>query len=113
MLMQQSVRLSSVKYLKHTLCQGDFFSSDAPFTFTVHVDADWEGCHIIRQSLTSYCVSLGDSAISWKSKKHVTVSRFSADEEYRALANVSYEVTWLVNLLSRIRMSKFTPVQHL
>ena len=52
-----------------------------------------------RQLTIDFCVFLGDSLVSWKSKKQATVSRSSAKVEYRALAAVASEVTWLVALL--------------
>ena len=42
---------------------------------------------------------LGDSLVSWKSKKHVTIARSSTEAKYRAMANATSEVLWLVKLL--------------
>lgn len=42
---------------------------------------------------------LGDSLVSWKSKKQHVVSMSSAEAEYRALASAASEVTWLTQLL--------------
>ncbi|XP_074336327.1 uncharacterized protein LOC141673476 [Apium graveolens] len=58
-----------VRYLKHTLGQGIVLSANCSLALTAYADADWGGCQITRQSLMGYCVTLGDSLLSWKSKK--------------------------------------------
>jgi hypothetical protein len=65
-------------------------------------DTDWAGCPDTRQSTSGYCVFLDDSLISWSSKWQTTVLHSSAEAEYRAVANVTYECSWLQNLLREL-----------
>lgn len=55
--------------------------------------------------MTGYLVKLGDSLISWKSKKQRTVSRSPAETEYRSMTGVVAEVTWLVGLLNELKVN--------
>jgi hypothetical protein len=48
-------------------------------------------------------VFLGDNLVSWSSKRQHTVSRSSAEAEYRAVANGVAEATWLRQLLIELR----------
>ena len=65
-------------------------------------DADWVGCPDTRRSTSGYCVYLGPSLVSWSSKRQPTVSRSSAEAEYRAVANAVAECTWLRQLLQEL-----------
>ncbi|XP_047258348.1 uncharacterized mitochondrial protein AtMg00810-like, partial [Capsicum annuum] len=60
---------------------------------------DWVACAFSRKSITGFTIKLGESLISWKSKKQSTVSRSSAESEYRSLASTVAELTWLVGLI--------------
>jgi len=42
---------------------------------------------------------MGESLISWKTKKQDTVSKYSSEAEYRAFASTSCEIQWISYLL--------------
>lgn len=53
---------------------------------------------------------LGNSLISWKSKKQDVASHSSAESEYRAMSFAVKEVIWIVNLLNELQASETKPV---
>uniref|UniRef100_A0A2N9GVI4 Integrase catalytic domain-containing protein n=1 Tax=Fagus sylvatica TaxID=28930 RepID=A0A2N9GVI4_FAGSY len=63
-----------------------------------------------RRSTTGYCFLLGDSLISWRSKKQSVVARSSTEAEYRALADTTAELLWLRWLLQDLGIDCSTAV---
>ncbi|GKD05148.1 ribonuclease H-like domain-containing protein, partial [Tanacetum coccineum] len=53
-------------------------------------------------STLGYCIFLGDTLLSWSAKRQHTLSRSSAEAEYRGVANVVAETAWLRNLLREL-----------
>nr|GEW19944.1 ribonuclease H-like domain-containing protein [Tanacetum cinerariifolium] len=64
--------------------------------------ADSAGCLTTRRSTSRYCVFLGNNLLSWSSKRQPTLSRSSAEAEYRGVANVVAETCWIRNLLREL-----------
>ena len=91
--------LRILRYLKGTIFDGLHFSSHSSLTLQAYSDADWAGDPTDCRSTTGYCFLLGDSLISWRSKKQTVVSRSSTEAEYRALAATIVELIWLRWLL--------------
>ena len=72
-------------------------------------DVGWASDPFDRKFTTGYCIFLGDSLISWKSKKQLVFSRSSTQAEYRAMASTAIEIVWLRWLLQDMGVSLFTP----
>lgn len=98
-----------LRYLKGDPSQGLFYSASSTLKLTTYSDADWAACPDSRQSITGYCVFLGESLISWRSKKQQTVSRSSSEAEYRAMADATCELIWLMTLLQEMHRSPVAP----
>ena len=77
--------LRVLRYLKGSPGLGISSSISESFKLCAYVDSDWNKCLSTRRSVTGFCIYLGNSLISWKSKKQTTVSRSSTEAEYRAL----------------------------
>jgi hypothetical protein len=93
-------------YVKGSLFHGLHFSSHSSLDLCVYSDDDWAGDPIDRRSTTGYCFLLGDSLISWRSKKQFVVARSSIEAEYHALADTTSKLIWLCWLLHDMGVSQ-------
>ena len=94
-----------LRYIRGTPTYGLRLRASASTELLAYTDADWAGCPDTRRSTSGYCVFFGDSLVSWSSKRQPTVSRSSAEAEYRVVANVVAETCWLRHLLGELRIS--------
>ncbi|KAJ4787232.1 Retroelement pol polyprotein-like [Rhynchospora pubera] len=100
-----------LRYLKGNPGQGVVLRADSDLRLYAYCDSDWASCPLTRRSLTGYFVMLGQSPISWKTKKQHTVSRSSAEAEYRSMATTACELTWLKSLLQFLGVSHTQPMK--
>lgn len=102
--------LRVVRYLKSDPGQGILLRSDGNFQITGWCDSDWASCPLTRRSVTGYFVQLGESPVSWKTRKQPTVSRSSAEAEYRSIAFLTQELIWLKRLLTTLGVKHDQPM---
>ncbi|KAL2236391.1 UNVERIFIED_CONTAM: Retrovirus-related Pol polyprotein from transposon RE1 [Sesamum indicum] len=102
--------LHLVRYLAGCPDLGLFIPTAVSSVLTAYCDADWASCVDTRRSLTGYCIFLGDALISWKTKKQSTVSRSTAEAEYRSLGATVCELQWLASLLQDFHINVSTPI---
>jgi hypothetical protein len=98
-----------VRYLHGTSARGLFFPVDSPICLVAYSDADWAGCSDTHCSITGWCMFLGNSLVSWKSKKQDRVSKSSTESEYRAMSSACSEIIWLRGLLGKLRFPQVEP----
>ncbi|GKE14519.1 ribonuclease H-like domain-containing protein [Tanacetum coccineum] len=97
-----------LRYVRGTLDHGLQLHVSSTSQLNAYTDADWAGCPVTRRSTSGYCVFLGDNLLSWSAKRQVTLSRSSAEAEYRGVANVVAETAWIRNLLRELHTPLFT-----
>ena len=94
-----------LRYIQGTLNHGLHLYKSPISHLLSYTDADWGVCPDTRRSTSGYCVFLGDNLISWSAKRQPTVSKSSAEAEYRGVANVVSEACWIRNLLLELHCS--------
>ncbi|GJX04059.1 retrovirus-related pol polyprotein from transposon TNT 1-94 [Tanacetum coccineum] len=99
-----------LRYLKGSINKGLFYPVQSNLKIAGFSYADWASCLMTRKSLTGYCIFLGHSLVSWKTKKQATVSRSSTEAEYRSMAATTCELVWLTYLLKDLHINVQVPI---
>ena len=79
---------------------GIMYKSNTTIRLEGYTDAEWAGYNLVdRRSTSGFVFSLGNGAISWSSKKQLTIALSSTEAEYRGMAIAACEALWLKRLL--------------
>uniref|UniRef100_A0A803NFK9 Reverse transcriptase Ty1/copia-type domain-containing protein n=1 Tax=Cannabis sativa TaxID=3483 RepID=A0A803NFK9_CANSA len=107
--------LGALQYLSHTRLDISFVANKLSQFLKNPTDVHWNATkrvlRYLKGSVDGYCVFLGDSLVSWSSKKQTVVARSSTESEYRALTHLAAELSWIQELLKEMKFKpSATPV---
>uniref|UniRef100_A0A2N9F8S9 Reverse transcriptase Ty1/copia-type domain-containing protein n=1 Tax=Fagus sylvatica TaxID=28930 RepID=A0A2N9F8S9_FAGSY len=91
-----------LRYVKTSPGLGLFYSAGHQSRLSCFTDADYAGSQTDRRFNTGLSTFYGNHLISWKSKKQATISRSSAEAEYRAMAQATCEILWLRSICNEL-----------
>ncbi|KAL0378643.1 UNVERIFIED_CONTAM: Retrovirus-related Pol polyprotein from transposon RE2 [Sesamum radiatum] len=74
-------------YLKGSSSLGLFFAYSSSLHLSTYSNAAQASCPDFRHSITEFCIFLGSSLVSWKTKKQATISRSSNEAEHHSMAS--------------------------
>ncbi|GJY40361.1 ribonuclease H-like domain-containing protein [Tanacetum coccineum] len=80
-----------LRYARGTMDLGLQLYQSSTSQLITYSDADWAWFPVTRRSTFGNCVFLRDNLLSWSSKRQHTLSRSSAEFEYRGVANAVAE----------------------
>ncbi|GJW06676.1 putative RNA-directed DNA polymerase [Tanacetum coccineum] len=107
-----NLALRLLRYLKLAPGSGiDFSKNNSGIQVVAYSDSDWAKCPMTRRSVSGYCVFVNKNLVSWKSKKQPTLSKSSAEAEYRAMAATTCEAMWIVKILKDLGLKDLLPVE--
>jgi len=95
-----------VKYIKGSPRKGLLYGHNNHTKVVCYSYADWAGSPSNRRSTSSYCVSIGDNLISWKSKKESVVARSTAKAKYRVMASATMSLFGLNSYIKNCNLER-------
>ncbi|KAL5581259.1 hypothetical protein UlMin_013701 [Ulmus minor] len=87
--------LRILRYLRGTVFQSLLLPSTSSLELRAYSDTDHDSDPTNHKYVTSFCIFLSDSLISWNSKKQTIISQSSTEAEYRAMTSTTKEIVWL------------------
>jgi hypothetical protein len=98
------------RYLKGTMDYGLWYPRNHNFQLSVYSDVDWANCVDERKSTSGGAFFLGDSLVSWLSKKQGSISLSTTEAEYIAAATCCTQVLWMIQTLADLEVKYTTPI---
>ncbi|XP_019157555.1 PREDICTED: uncharacterized protein LOC109154145 [Ipomoea nil] len=98
-----------LRYVKGTLNLGLRLCRSSSTDILAFSDFGWAGYPDDRKSTGGFAIFYCQNLVSWVFRKQRTTARSSTEAKYKALADVSAELTWLVSLLTELGFSPASP----
>eukprot|EP00253_Pinus_taeda_P001526 PITA_01526 len=92
-----------IKYLKGTQDFGLKYTQVDDFSLNGYSDSDFDGDKETGVSNSSYVMSLGSGAISWRSRKQSVPTNSTTKADYVAVAKATKEIVWLRKILEDLQ----------
>jgi hypothetical protein len=92
------------RYLKGSTQIGLMIARCKSLLITGFSDADWDGSLDDHRSIGGYAIFVGTNLVLWSARKQNTVSRSSAEAEYKAVANAMAKIVWIQTLMKEIKV---------
>ena len=78
-----------LSYIKKASGKGLVYRKNGYLRIEAYSDSGYAGDRGDRKSTSGYCSYVGGNIVTWRSKKQNVVSRFSAESEYRSMAQTA------------------------
>lgn len=88
-----------LRYIKGTASYELTLGGKEPIILTAYSDASYAEDQDSRKSTTGFLLKLGNSTISWKTRKQQTVALSTTEAEYYALSDTTKEVLYILPIL--------------
>ncbi|KAL4187707.1 hypothetical protein AMTRI_Chr09g40320 [Amborella trichopoda] len=102
--------LCVLRFLKSSLGKDILLPLSNNLQLLGYSDFDWASCPTTCCSVIGFCTFIGESPISWRTKKQSIVSRSTAKDEYRATVTTTCELVWLKHLLHDLGFAHSQPM---
>jgi hypothetical protein len=97
------------KYLKGTLDYSLWYSRGEDFTLT-YTNVDWVGSVDDIKNTSGGSLFLGNSLVSWLSKKQYSISLSTTKSDYIATTTCCTQVLWMKKKLQDIKVEYDNPI---
>lgn len=91
-----------LRYVSGTTGLGLWYRRTDDVKLTGFTDSDWAGCQDERKSTSGYLFLIGDTPVSWSTKKQTSVALSTAEAEYAAASAAACQAVWIRKILADV-----------